>query len=220
MSMSAKVSVLVAAIFLALAFAFMGCGQQLQADTLAEKAAEEAEERAEKREEQAEEEAERVEEQAEEEAERAEEEAEERAEKRAKERVRNTESESRGPEEAMLKIEGDPETEFTGTCTVGDEENTISGQVPQSFHYDLSDEQKLKCEIRKQGTDAGSLKATVTAPGTHIVQQTNAGTMNLTYTNDGDISSSSSSGGQVSSSSRATSYSSQIVSSSSLRSSS
>ena len=95
--------------------------------------------------------------------------------------------------EVTLSVEGDPDTGFSGTCNVGDEENEIGGQVPESFGYDLEGQQ-LQCEIRQE--DAGSLEILLTGPGDRIEQQINSpgGTINLTYSEDGVSSSTSSSG--------------------------
>jgi hypothetical protein len=95
--------------------------------------------------------------------------------------------------EITLSIEGDPETGFSGTCSVGDEENELSGQVPESFGYDLEGQQ-LECKIRQEG--AGSLKILLTGPGDRIEQQINnpGGTISLVYSENGVSSSTSSSG--------------------------
>ena len=95
--------------------------------------------------------------------------------------------------EVTLSIEGDPGTGFSGTCNVGDEENELSGQVPESFGYDLEGQQ-LECEIRQEG--AGSLEILLTGPGDRIEQRINApgGTISLAYSENGVSSSTSSSG--------------------------
>jgi hypothetical protein len=95
--------------------------------------------------------------------------------------------------EVTLSIEGDPGTEFSGTCNFGDEENELSGQVPESFGYDLQGQQ-LECKIRQEG--AGSLKIFLTGPGDRIQQQINnpGGTISLAYSENGVSSSTSSSG--------------------------
>jgi hypothetical protein len=95
--------------------------------------------------------------------------------------------------EVTLSIEGDPGTGFSGTCNVGDEENELSGQVPESFGYDLEGQQ-LECEIRQEGS--GSLEILLTGPGDRIKQQINApgGTISLAYSENGVSSSTSSSG--------------------------
>lgn len=203
--MGTKVYVLLTAILLASAFALAGISQPAQAEERAEEAAEEAEERAEERAEAAEEEAERAEELAEERARSSEKQSSE------------TGDEGSGPEDVTLKIAGGPETEFSGTCSVGDEENTISGQVPQSFDYSLNG-QKLECEIKKQSADDSSLKVILTGEGNNrSVYQISGqgGTIKLTYANGGISSSiSSGSGGQVSTSSQVVSSSQVLISSS------
>ncbi len=119
--------------------------------------------------------------------------------------------------EVTLSIEGDPGTEFSGTCNVGDEENELNGQVPESFGYDLEGQQ-LECEIRQEG--AGSLEILLTGPGDRIEQRINnpGGTISLAYSENGLSSSTSSSGSsssvnQVVSSSSGGSSSSSSVSS-------
>lgn len=100
--------------------------------------------------------------------------------------------------EVMLSIEGNPGTGFSGTCNVGDEENELSGQVPESFGYDLEGQQ-LECEIRQE--DAGSLEILLTGPGDRIEQRINnpGGTISLAYSENGASSSSTSSSGSSSS---------------------
>ena len=109
-------------------------------------------------------------------------------------------------EEATLEIKGDSGTEFSGSCTVGDEENEISGQAPQSFVYELNG-RRLDCQIRKDSS-GGNLQLIFTAGGTRAVQQI-SGALNLTYDNGMISFSSSGSGTQVNSSTQ------QVVSSSS-----
>ena len=111
------------------------------------------------------------------------------------------------PEEAALEIKGDSGIEFSGSCTVGDEESQISGQAPQSFVYELGG-RRLDCQIRKDSS-GGNLQLIFTAGGTRAVQQISGGALNLTYDHGMISFSSSGSGGQVSSSSQ------QVVSSSS-----
>ncbi len=113
------------------------------------------------------------------------------------------------PSEVVLDIEGTSKTEFSGVCAVGDEENAIEGQVPERFVYDLQG-RKLDCKIRKENNGAGELKVLLTAPGSHIVQQTSApgGIINLVYSKNGVSSSSASSSSSVN----------QVVSSSSVNS--
>lgn len=127
---------------------------------------------------------------------------------RTKARAKDTKSKAR---EATLEMEGDQGTEFSGTCTVGGEETEISGQVPDSFSYEL-DGDRLECAIGANG----NLRIVFTAgQNTRSVQQVNGGTINLTYDNGQvSFSSSSGSGGQASQSASAVSSSSQSSSSS------
>ena len=190
--MDTKALVLLAAV-LASTFLRAGSAQRAQAEELtreaSQEAAERAEELAEARKDRAEEEAERAKELAEEAAERAKERAEQRKGKDSRAQAEETEGgEKRGPQEVIVEISGGSGTRFSGTCTIGKETRTIRGEVPESFHYDLQDRQKLECEIRKRGTGTSTLKVVLTAPGTRIVQLTNAGTIHLTYTEDGDSS--------------------------------
>ncbi len=116
-----------------------------------------------------------------------------------------------GAGEATLEMNGDSGTEFSGSCTVGDEETEVSGQAPDSFSFDL-DGERLECKINADG----NLRIVFTAGNTHSVQQVSGGTLNLTY-DKGQVSfssSSSGSGGQVSSASQVGSSSSQSSSSS------
>ncbi len=114
--------------------------------------------------------------------------------------------------EVALEIGGDPGTAFSGVCSIGDEENEIGGEVPESFSYELGGRQ-LECEIRKEGTDSGALKVLLTGPGDRIEQQINSpgGAINLVYSENGVSSSTSSSGSSSGSSSSVN----QVVSSSS-----
>lgn len=116
-------------------------------------------------------------------------------------------------EEGTLQLEGDPGTEFSLTCTIGDGEFNSSGQVPKSYRFWLEEGQNLECEIQKQS--AGTMKIVLEADGTHAVQQIRSSqrsTIELSYGGDGVSSSiSSDSGAQVSSSSQTSSSSSSVV---------
>lgn len=121
--------------------------------------------------------------------------------------------------EVSLQVGGDPGTAFSGVCRIGDEENELNGQVPESFSYDLGGQQ-LECEIRKDGTGSAALEVLLTGPGNRIRQQTNSpeGTINLVYSENGvsystSSSSSSSSVNQVVSNSSSGSSSSSSSSS-------
>jgi hypothetical protein len=126
----------------------------------------------------------------------------------------STEGEGSG-REVTLSLEGDSGVGFSGTCSVGDEEESFEGQVPESFSYDLGGEQ-LECEIQKQAGD-GTLEVLLTGPGDRIRQQigSSGGTINLTYSENGVSSSSTSSSGSSSSVNQVVSNSSSGSSSSS-----
>ncbi len=116
-------------------------------------------------------------------------------------------------DEVTLKIRGDEGTEFSGTCTVGDEEEDVEGQVPESFEFEL-DSQELECEIQKQG--AGELKIILSGDGTRAVQRVNSSKATIKFTyDDGSVSfSTSSSGSTRQASSSSVSSSSSVISSS------
>jgi hypothetical protein len=196
--MNAKLLTLIATVLLS-AFALAGCGpQQAQAEPPIEEFKKRINEQIadlEKRLEVAERRIEEAEKRIEERAE-----VEERSERAAQ-------GESPNTGEAVLRIEGDPRTEFSGSCAVGDQEGeAIAGHVPQSFDYELHG-RRLECEIRNES--GGYMEVVLEAGNDRSVQRTNAqgATIRLTYS-EGSISSStissSGSGGQVSSSSSQT----------------
>ncbi len=116
--------------------------------------------------------------------------------------------------EATLEIEGDPGTGFSGTCTIGDEEREVSGQVPERFVFEVNG-QKLECEISKQSR--GAMNIVLDAGGVDHVQRTDSrrATMRIVYSGEGyssSIQSSIGSSGQI-----INSHSSSISSSSSTR---
>src|SRR3712207_4889782 len=83
----------------------------------------------------------------------------------------------------VLRLEGDPETTFSGLCTVGREESVLSGRVPKRYAFDL-DGKKLSCRIQKQDPGRGDLKVVLTADDTtRSVQQTSThnGFINISY---------------------------------------
>jgi hypothetical protein len=92
--------------------------------------------------------------------------------------------------EVTLKIEGSPETEFSGTCIMGgEEEKKISGRVPKRFIYDTHG-QRLECQIKKQSSNSGQMKVEFSAGGeTNSVQQTSTQGGSLTFRYDGHGSS-------------------------------
>jgi hypothetical protein len=116
-------------------------------------------------------------------------------------------------QEATLEMSGDVGTEFYGSCTVGDEEMEVSGQVPESFSYEL-DGEHLECEISRESAQ-GDLEVAFTA-GNNVnsVKRISGGTLKLVYEN-GRLSSSSTSSSSGASSSSSHGVSSQGGSSSS-----
>ena len=102
-------------------------------------------------------------------------------------------------QEATLEMNGNPGTEFSGSCSVGDEGMEVSGQVPESFTYKLNGA-RLECEISKESAE-GDLEVAFTA-GNNVnsVKRISGGTLKLVYEN-GRLSSSTSSGSGASSSS-------------------
>jgi len=74
----------------------------------------------------------------------------------------------------VLRLEGDPETTFSGICAVGGEESVLSGRVPKRYAFDL-DGRRLSCRIQKQDSGRGTLKVILTTNDkTRSVQQTNS----------------------------------------------
>jgi hypothetical protein len=83
----------------------------------------------------------------------------------------------------VLRLEGDPETTFSGICAVGGEESVLSGRVPKRYAFDL-DGRRLSCRIQKQDSGRGALKVILTVDdATRSVQQTNSrdAFINVTY---------------------------------------
>ncbi len=190
--MNARGLILLAAI-LTPAFALVGGDvQPARAESMAERATEKAEERTEEAKERAEEAKERAEERAEE---RVEEETEEKAEGQAEsagERAAETGGADRGEQGVKLKLKGGPETRFSGTCSVGADENSIGGEVPETLNYKLNG-RELQCEIQNRG--AGPLRVVLLGGDEdRSVFRTNArgGTIKLTYSSNGISSSISS----------------------------
>ena len=85
--------------------------------------------------------------------------------------------------EVSIRLEGDPGTTFTGLCSVGEERNVLSGQVPKRFAFDLKGRQ-LSCRIEKRDGGTGDLKVLLVAgEATRSVQQANApgGVIKVSY---------------------------------------
>ena len=79
-----------------------------------------------------------------------------------------------GEPEVLIRLEGDPETTFSGLCSVGEQREVLSGRVPKRFAFDLKGRQ-LSCRIEKQDGGDGDLKVVLIAgETTRSVQQTNS----------------------------------------------
>ena len=98
-----------------------------------------------------------------------------------------------GQGDLTLRIEGDQEVPFSGTCTVGEEQRKISGQTPRNFEFDLKG-RELSCEIDKQGSESDELEVVLSGEDVHSVQRLEGvkGTVRLTYGGGGSFSSMSS----------------------------
>ncbi len=111
--------------------------------------------------------------------------------------------------EVLLKLKGDEGVEFSGTCSVGGEEQEIQGQVPEEFTFAL-DGDELECEVRKEGD--GTLKLVLLSGDDRVSQRVSGdATLKFSYSGNGVSSSTSS----VSGSSSVVSQSSSVVQSSS-----
>jgi len=89
----------------------------------------------------------------------------------------------RGGPEVVIRLEGDPKTTFSGLCSVGEEQNVLSGRVPERYAFDLKG-RRLSCRIEKQDGGTGDLKVVLAAgESTRSVQQTNApgSVINVSY---------------------------------------
>lgn len=88
-----------------------------------------------------------------------------------------------GKPDVIIRLEGDPETTFSGLCSVGEEQNVLSGQVPERFKFHLKG-RRLSCRIEKRDEGTGDLMVVLVAGNsTRSVQQTNSpgGVINISY---------------------------------------
>jgi hypothetical protein len=89
-----------------------------------------------------------------------------------------------GTGNAVLRLEGDPRTTFSGVCTVGGGEQVLTGRVPKEFAFDLEEGSSLECRIEKRDAGRGSLNAVLTVDdNTRSVQQIDreGGIIELSY---------------------------------------
>jgi hypothetical protein len=85
--------------------------------------------------------------------------------------------------DVVIRLEGDPETTFSGLCSVGEKPSVLSGQVPKRFAFYLKGRQ-LSCRIEKRDGGPGNLEVVLVAgEATRSVQQTNApgGVIRVSY---------------------------------------
>jgi hypothetical protein len=88
-----------------------------------------------------------------------------------------------GKPDAVIRLEGDPGTTFSGLCSVGEKRSVLSGQVPKRFEFDLKGRQ-ISCRIEKRDGGTGDLEVILVAgDSTRSVQQTNApgGVIEVSY---------------------------------------
>ena len=88
-----------------------------------------------------------------------------------------------GEADAVIRLEGDPRTTFSGLCSVGAGQKVLGGQVPKRFEFDLRGRQ-LSCRIEKRDDKGGDLKVILIAgETTRSVQQTNTpgGAIKVSY---------------------------------------
>ena len=96
-----------------------------------------------------------------------------------------SEGEKGGGRKATLELQGESGTEFSGSCTVGDQDpEEISGQVPETYTYRLK-KRPLDCQIDSDGEVQVDLTV---GKNIHSVQRISGGTLDLTY-EKGSISS-------------------------------
>lgn len=96
------------------------------------------------------------------------------------------------PQELTLKVGGDPGTRFSGVCSLGKEEKTLGGRVPERYAFEPG-AAGLECEIRKE-EGGGALEVVVAGAGVRSVQRTAAGEGTIRFAlSGGGISSSTSS---------------------------
>jgi hypothetical protein len=88
-----------------------------------------------------------------------------------------------GKPDVVIRLEGDPETTFSGLCSVGEEHSVLRGRVPKRFAFYLKGRQ-LSCRIEKRDGGTGDLEVILVAgEATRSVQQTNAqgGVIKVSY---------------------------------------
>ena len=97
-----------------------------------------------------------------------------------------------GPQKVTLRITGDPETRFSGACSVGEEERSLNGRTPERYAFEPRGK-TLECRVRKESEGALEI-VFADGEGVRSVQRTNAGesTVGFVYSDSGISSSTSS----------------------------
>lgn len=95
------------------------------------------------------------------------------------------------PRKVTLRLTGDPKTEFSGACSVGQTKKALDGRVPERYVFEPRGK-KLECELRTQG--GGTLGILITdGAGVRSEQRITAGERKLKFAySHGSISSSTS----------------------------
>ncbi len=91
--------------------------------------------------------------------------------------------EEAGPKEATLRIDGEPGTEFSGSCAVGGEKDDLSGRVPQQISYRFWGEE-IECEVHQQSE--GALEVVLESGDDRSEQRISSrgGTIEFAYSED------------------------------------
>jgi hypothetical protein len=101
-----------------------------------------------------------------------------------------------GPKEATLTLNGEPGTEFSGSCAVGGAKDELGGRVPQQISYRFVGE-KLECEVHQRS--AGALEVVLESGDDRSEQRISSqgNTIKFSYSENSFFSSTTSSSGSV-----------------------
>lgn len=99
-------------------------------------------------------------------------------------------AEEPGGEGATLRLEGEPGTPFSGTCTADGVEEELEGEVPETFTYEV--DRSLECEVRTHDP-GGSLRTVFTSADgtTRSTQQVSGADSTISFAYSGGSFSSS-----------------------------
>lgn len=104
-------------------------------------------------------------------------------------------AEEPGGEGATLRLEGEPGTPFSGTCTADGVEEELEGEVPETFTYEV--DRSLECEVWTHDPGGGSLRTVFTSADgtTRSTQQVSGADSTISFAYSGGSFSSSVSSG-------------------------